>query len=477
MLWGAGALQQRLRPVQEPALRRELRAPTGAPQRLQTFPPPTPEETRTKGVLPTSIRCRGGRSRSRATSCASSSAAASSVRDRQSRRASKSRAADAKLSDRGLRHALNRTDPVFLGLQKTRLLDPTAQLPGHQRPPRRLPRQRLHACHVVYANDRSPAHSGALRDSSATGPLATADRRSIPKDEPGHPIKHAFTRVDPDEPVHDVPHAPGHQHGDDLLGYTWWDNETDGDKMYPPRSEDRTRRRAGRDPRAQPRGAALRASGSDVGFLATGRPSSTRSCSRRSSPTSTATAGSSAPSSSATCSTRATSSIARPATVDRRTTIRRSSARPVHLKDIHLEKGMQCVDCHFEQDNHGNGKLYGETRNAVEIDCVDCHGTRSKAARRAHERPGLGAPRGGTPLAALRTPFGKRASTGTATRCSSGRWWKNLKWEVPQVVDAITPGQPATTRRRGSPRRSSGDGKTWGTRRRRSTRSRTRTRT
>ena len=39
--------------------------------------------------------------------------------------------------------------------------------------------------------------------------------------------------------------------------------------------------------------------------------------------------------------------------------------KPVHLKDIHLEKGMQCVDCHFEQDAHGDGNLYGETRNAV----------------------------------------------------------------------------------------------------------------
>src|SRR5262249_35834280 len=31
---------------------------------------------------------------------------------------------------------------------------------------------------------------------------------------------------------------------------------------------------------------------------------------------------------------------------------------PVHLMDIHLEKGMHCVDCHFTQDSHGNGKLY-----------------------------------------------------------------------------------------------------------------------
>ena len=30
---------------------------------------------------------------------------------------------------------------------------------------------------------------------------------------------------------------------------------------------------------------------------------------------------------------------------------------PVHLLDIHLEKGMHCVDCHFVQDVHGNTKL------------------------------------------------------------------------------------------------------------------------
>src|SRR5256714_1706833 len=53
---------------------------------------------------------------------------------------------------------------------------------------------------------------------------------------------------------------------------------------------------------------------------------------------------------------------------------------PVHLKDIHIEMGMHCVDCHFKQDNHGNGKLYGEVRNAVEIDCVDCHGTITQRA-------------------------------------------------------------------------------------------------
>ncbi|HXI23269.1 MAG TPA: multiheme c-type cytochrome, partial [Pyrinomonadaceae bacterium] len=49
--------------------------------------------------------------------------------------------------------------------------------------------------------------------------------------------------------------------------------------------------------------------------------------------------------------------------------------KAVHLNDIHLEKGMHCVDCHFRQDAHGNGILYAEPRAAIEINCVDCHGT------------------------------------------------------------------------------------------------------
>ncbi|MGC7527308.1 hypothetical protein ACPWSM_25265, partial [Pandoraea pneumonica] len=49
--------------------------------------------------------------------------------------------------------------------------------------------------------------------------------------------------------------------------------------------------------------------------------------------------------------------------------------KAVHLMDIHAEKGMQCADCHFAQDSHGNGFIYGEVENAIEIGCKDCHGT------------------------------------------------------------------------------------------------------
>ena len=49
--------------------------------------------------------------------------------------------------------------------------------------------------------------------------------------------------------------------------------------------------------------------------------------------------------------------------------------KAVHMSSIHLDAGMHCVDCHFEQDTHGNGHLYGEVASAIEITCQDCHGT------------------------------------------------------------------------------------------------------
>lgn len=49
--------------------------------------------------------------------------------------------------------------------------------------------------------------------------------------------------------------------------------------------------------------------------------------------------------------------------------------KSVHMMDIHAEKGMQCADCHFGQDSHGNGLIVTEVANAVEIACKDCHGT------------------------------------------------------------------------------------------------------
>ena len=47
---------------------------------------------------------------------------------------------------------------------------------------------------------------------------------------------------------------------------------------------------------------------------------------------------------------------------------------------------MHCADCHFQQDSHGTGILYNEPRAAVEIGCVDCHGTIKAQGKRHHQR-------------------------------------------------------------------------------------------
>jgi hypothetical protein len=96
----------------------------GVPQALKTFPPPTNEETRAKGVLPEltplyrweisqpgnvlRVFERGGEKKAEL--------------GNPSREEIPGKPED-KLSDRGFGTEL-RTDPVFLGLQKTRLLDP-----------------------------------------------------------------------------------------------------------------------------------------------------------------------------------------------------------------------------------------------------------------------------------------------------------------------------------------------------------------
>ena len=44
-------------------------------------------------------------------------------------------------------------------------------------------------------------------------------------------------------------------------------------------------------------------------------------------------------------------------------------------KDVHFERGMQCVDCHTSIDVHGDGNIYPATLYQVEVSCYDCHGT------------------------------------------------------------------------------------------------------
>jgi hypothetical protein len=115
--------------------------------------------------------------------------------------------------------------------------------------------------------------------------------------------------------------------------------------------------------------------------------------------------------------------------------------KSVHMASIHVDVGMHCVDCHFSQDNHGNGHLYGEVALAVEIDCKDCHGT-------ALERPNLftsgpAALGGGVDLTMLRTPDGRRRFEWKGNELFQRSMIDpNLEWQMSLVKDSVTPGHP-----------------------------------
>jgi hypothetical protein len=120
--------------------------------------------------------------------------------------------------------------------------------------------------------------------------------------------------------------------------------------------------------------------------------------------------------------------------------------KTVHLMDIHAEKGMQCGDCHFAQDSHGNGLIYGEVANAVEIGCKDCHGTADNYPTLLTSGPS--APPQGNNLALLRNPDGQRRfewfydNDGNRVLVQRSLTDPKLEWRVSLVKDTVTRGNP-----------------------------------
>jgi hypothetical protein len=438
MLWQAALYNNGSAPYKN-ARYGESYAPDGTAQRLQAFPPPTAEETRLKGWLPfleplprwevtqpgNVLRAfeRGGVRRAEIGNPT---------------KAEEPGRPDVKLSDRGFGTGL-RTDPVFLGLQKTRLLDPLLSFPGTNDQPGDYRNSGCTSCHVVYANDRSPSHSAQYAPFGNDGRTQTVDPTIDPKrEEPGHPIKHTFTRSIPSSQCMTCHMHPGTNMVTTYYGYTWWENETDGRQMYPGTQEPRPADEQQAIRLRNPEQSALKGNWGDPKFLGqVGTPEFNKKLEHTQF-----------------ADFHGHGWVYRAVYKrDRRGNLLDKDDRivphedperfgkAVHLKDIHLEKGMQCIDCHFGQDNHGNGKLYGETRNAVEIDCVDCHGAIDK--RPTLMTSGPAASEGGTALAALRTPFRERRFAWEGDRLYQRSMMDpNLKWEIVQTVDTITPGTP-----------------------------------
>jgi hypothetical protein len=112
--------------------------------------------------------------------------------------------------------------------------------------------------------------------------------------------------------------------------------------------------------------------------------------------------------------------------------------KAVHLSSIHADAGMHCVDCHFAQDNHGNGHLYGEVASAIEVECKDCHGT-------ARDYPDLrtsgpAAPPGGTDMRLYRNEDGRRRFEWLGERLVQRSVLDPQKeWTLSLVKDSVNP--------------------------------------
>jgi len=456
MLWGAALYNNGSFPFKNPHFG-ESYSKDGTPQVVKTIPPPTPEEIRDQGVIPyleplerwevsqpgnvLRIFERGGRKKPEV---------GNPLLDEDPGKP------DVKLGERGF-GTLLRTDPGFLGLQKTRLLDPMLYFPGTNDQPGDYRASGCSACHVVYANDRAYEHSGPYSTFGHLGQTVTADP-TIPKNESGHPIKHQFTRAIPSSQCMVCHMHPGTNMVATYFGYTWWDNEEDGQAMYPkeqrhPSPEDRYRVQ-----QRNPEAAAARGLWSDPQFL---EKTGSAEFNAKLNETQFADFHSHG------WLFRAVYKRDREGNLlDQDSKIvsfddPKKFEKAVHLKDIHLEKGMHCIDCHFAQDSHGNGKLYGETRNAIEVDCADCHG--SIQARASLKTSGPAAPQGGTDLRLLVTPWKDRRFYWRDDRLFQRSMLEQGKeWEVVQILDTITPGNPNYNEKARLAKTIQKDGKTWG---------------
>ncbi|HST35806.1 MAG TPA: hypothetical protein VLK25_04160, partial [Allosphingosinicella sp.] len=364
---------------------------------------------------------------------------------------------DLRQSNRGPGTGIRVAIPV-LNIHKTRLNDPYMWFMGTNDQPGDYRHSGCSGCHVVYANDREPRHSmtysGYGRDGQTAtvdptiasltegrghaeegeGHAAPADENHAAVGERGHPIRHVFSRAIPTAQC-----MTCHMHQPNIflnsfLGYTMWDYESDADLMWPgPENrlpartpEEEARFRGQHYPTAaqvhevldrNPEGAAPRGLWGSVDFLREvydrvnplarqtqfadyhGHGWNFRGIFRRDREGNLLDAnGQIIPPGDPDTFRRENEGLFVPAGTN--------PGRAVHMMDIHAERGLQCADCHFAQDSHGNGFIYGEVANAVEIGCRDCHGTARGLANLRTSGPA--APTHGTNLEVIRNEDGRR---------------------------------------------------------------------
>lgn len=385
---------------------------------------------------------------------------------------------DLKQSNRGPGTGLRVAIPA-LNIHKTRLNDPYMWFMGTNDQPGDYRHSGCSGCHVVYANDREPRHSLIYAQYGRDGQTATIDPtiaakishgglkgphgETITPDHPvgavkesGHPIRHAFTRAIPTAQCMNC-----HMHQPNIflnsyLGYTMWDYESDAPLMWPEKQKYPTAAQVHQTLERNPEGASPRGKWSDLEFLRNvydlndkakdtqfadyhGHGWNFRGVFKRDREGNLLDAD---------------GKIVSPEDPEkwRRkgegkfVPVGTNPGKSVHLMDIHAEKGLQCADCHFAQDSHGNGFIYGEVANAIEIGCKDCHGTADAYPTLLTSGPA--APPKGTNLALLRNPDGKRRfewyfdASGRQRLIQRSIVDPKLEWEVSLVKDSVDPANP-----------------------------------
>ncbi|MDX1515750.1 MAG: hypothetical protein R3288_02865 [Woeseiaceae bacterium] len=342
---------------------------------------------------------------------------------------------DIRQSNRGPGTGARIAVPV-INIHKTRLNDPFTWFLGTNDQPGDYRSSGCASCHVVYANDRDPKHSGPYAAHGRDGESASIDP-TIPKGEPGHPIRHVFSRAIPTSQC-----MVCHMHQPNMflnsyLGYTMWDYEADAPFMWPKEQQRLSveERRQALD--RNPEGAVVRGNWADLDFLRNvtdlnpqlsdtqfadyhGHGWNFRAVQKRD------LAGN---------LLDADGNVVANDDPDK-------FGKAVHLSSIHADRGMHCADCHFSQDSHGNGHLYGEVASAIEIECKDCHGTAQ--AYPDLRTSGPAAPPGGTDLRLYRNADGRRRFEWRGeTLIQRSVVNPGLEWEVSLVRDSVDPAHSA----------------------------------
>ncbi len=294
---------------------------------------------------------------------------------------------------------------VFLNVQKTRLNDPTLWPLGPNKIGGDYRTSGCAACHVPYANARDET-SGQYAEFGNRGYSHSGDK-SIPKDEPGHPIRHQFTRSVPAMQCMTCHYHQGDGAVGTFFGLIWWDRETEADKV----------KQLDAEPEYGHGQPDLAENNKDFNLVQFGDHHAhgwnfmkvyKRDLKGRLLDTD--------------------DKLIAEADPDK-------WKKAVHLKDIHFEKGMHCIDCHTKQDVHGDGNIYIQMRDPIEIRCIDCHGT---VGQRATLRTSGNT--GGNDLREVMTPFGTpqfEEREGKIIQHSKMR--ADLEWEIKQLADAVNP--------------------------------------